>query len=58
MTVAQGFGPPRETYFAILLDRETLGPLIVASPAGGVDIEQVAEETPDKIYKVTKCYCI
>ncbi|XP_065830020.1 succinate--CoA ligase [GDP-forming] subunit beta, mitochondrial-like [Oscarella lobularis] len=52
VTVAQGFGPPRETYFAILLDRETLGPLIVASPAGGVDIEQVAEETPDKIYKV------
>jgi succinyl-CoA synthetase beta subunit len=42
----------RETYLAILMDREFQGPVIVASPEGGVDIEEVAEKTPDKIYKV------
>ena len=44
----------RETYLAILMDRAYEGPVIVASPEGGVDIEEVAEKTPDKIYKV--CY--
>jgi succinyl-CoA synthetase beta subunit len=42
----------RETYLAILMDRAFEGPVIVASPEGGVDIEEVAEKTPDKIYKV------
>ncbi|XP_028397959.1 succinate--CoA ligase [GDP-forming] subunit beta, mitochondrial-like [Dendronephthya gigantea] len=41
----------RETYLAILMDRAYEGPVIVASPEGGVDIEEVAEKTPDKIYK-------
>ncbi|CAB3987289.1 succinate-- ligase [GDP-forming] subunit beta, mitochondrial-like [Paramuricea clavata] len=41
----------RETYLAILMDRAFEGPVIVASPEGGVDIEEVAEKTPDKIYK-------
>mmetsp|Transcript_489 Transcript_489/g.977 ORF Transcript_489/g.977 Transcript_489/m.977 type:complete len:427 (-) Transcript_489:119-1399(-) len=38
-----------EKYFAILLDRKHMGPVIVASPKGGVDIEAVAEEDPDAI---------
>ncbi|XP_046840635.1 succinate--CoA ligase [GDP-forming] subunit beta, mitochondrial-like [Xenia sp. Carnegie-2017] len=42
----------RETYLAILMDTAYEGPVIVASPEGGVDIEEVAEKTPDKIYKV------
>ena len=42
----------RETYLAILMDRAFEGPVIVASPEGGMDIEEVAENTPDKIYKV------
>lgn len=42
----------RETYLAILMDRAYEGPVVVASPEGGVDIEEVAEKTPDKIYKV------
>lgn len=39
----------REYYFAILMDRKTQGPVIVASSQGGVDIETVAAETPDAI---------
>ncbi|XP_062523098.1 succinate--CoA ligase [GDP-forming] subunit beta, mitochondrial-like [Corticium candelabrum] len=50
--VTQGFGPPRETYFAILMDREYSGPTVVASAAGGMDIEQVAASTPEKIVTV------
>lgn len=41
-----------EYYFAILMDRDTNGPMIVASREGGMDIETVAAETPDRIIKV------
>jgi len=40
-----------ELYFSITLDRETGRDVIIASSEGGMDIEQVAEETPDKIIK-------
>lgn len=39
----------REYYLAILMDRTTQGPMIVASSQGGVDIETVAAETPEAI---------
>lgn len=42
----------KEYYLAILLDRATSYPVIVASTEGGVEIEKVAEETPEKITKV------
>ncbi len=42
----------KEYYLAILLDRATSRPVIVASTEGGVEIEKVARETPDKIAKV------
>jgi succinyl-CoA synthetase beta subunit len=42
----------KEYYLAILLDRATSRPVIVASTEGGVEIEKVAHETPDKIFKV------
>ncbi|VDD81472.1 unnamed protein product [Mesocestoides corti] len=42
----------REFYFAIALDRVTAGPMIIASSQGGVNIEQVAAETPDAIIKI------
>eukprot|EP01089_Gocevia_fonbrunei_P001048 TRINITY_DN10_c0_g1_i1.p1 TRINITY_DN10_c0_g1~~TRINITY_DN10_c0_g1_i1.p1 ORF type:complete len:448 (-),score=142.38 TRINITY_DN10_c0_g1_i1:38-1381(-) len=42
--------PDRELYFAILMDRGFNGPVMIASPRGGVDIEKVAEETPELIY--------
>lgn len=41
----------REAYFAILMDRASNGPVMVASPRGGVDIEQVAEDSPELIFK-------
>jgi succinyl-CoA synthetase beta subunit len=41
----------REAYFAILMDRETAGPMLVASPAGGMDIEKVAMDSPQLIFK-------
>src|ERR1019366_213031 len=42
----------KEYYLAILLDRTTSRPVIVASTEGGVEIEKVAHETPEKIAKV------
>lgn len=39
----------REFYLAILMDRATQSPVIVASSQGGMDIETVAKETPDAI---------
>ena len=50
--VAEALDIARETYFAILLDRGFQGPVLVGSPAGGVDIEEVAATTPEKIFKV------
>jgi succinyl-CoA synthetase beta subunit len=41
----------REIYFAILLDRATAAPLIVASTEGGVEIEAVAARSPEKIIR-------
>jgi succinyl-CoA synthetase beta subunit len=41
----------REIYFAILLDRATAAPLIVASTEGGVEIEAVAAKSPEKIIR-------
>ena len=40
-----------EIYFAILLDRATAAPLIVASTEGGVEIETVAAKSPEKIIR-------
>lgn len=42
----------KEYYLAITLDRATSKAVIIASTEGGVDIETVAEETPEKIIKV------
>ena len=39
----------REFYLAILMDRASQGPVIVASSQGGMDIETVAKESPDAI---------
>jgi len=49
--IAEAMDIKRETYLAILMDRAHNGPVIVASPAGGVDIEEVAEKTPELIFK-------
>src|SRR5215212_291487 len=49
--VAESADIGREIYFAILLDRATAAPLIVASTQGGVEIEAVAEKSPEKIIR-------
>ena len=41
----------RELYLAIVLDRASGAPMIIASTEGGVDIESVAEHTPEKIFR-------
>jgi succinyl-CoA synthetase beta subunit len=41
----------REIYFAILLDRATAAPVVVASTEGGVEIETVAAKSPEKIIR-------
>ncbi|MCH9031557.1 MAG: ADP-forming succinate--CoA ligase subunit beta [candidate division Zixibacteria bacterium] len=41
-----------ESYLGIILDRDTRRPVIMISPAGGIDIEEVAESTPEKIWKL------
>ena len=50
--VAEAIDITRETYFCIMMDRESNGPVIIASPDGGVDIEEVAEKTPERIKKM------
>ncbi len=49
--VAESADIAREVYFAILLDRATAAPLIVASTEGGVEIEAVAAKSPEKIMR-------
>lgn len=42
----------KEYYFGLIIDREAAKPLLMVSPEGGMDIEEVAEKHPDAIYKV------
>jgi len=48
--VAEALDITRETYFAILMDRQHNGPVMVGSPEGGVDIEEVAATKPEAIF--------
>ncbi|MDA0787322.1 MAG: acetate--CoA ligase family protein, partial [Proteobacteria bacterium] len=50
--VEEGCDIARELYLSLLVDRETSRIVIVASTEGGMDIETVAEETPEKIAQV------
>ncbi len=50
--IEQGLNIANELYLSILTDRATAKNVIMASEAGGMDIEAVAEETPEKIIKV------
>ncbi|SFC73619.1 succinyl-CoA synthetase beta subunit [Flexibacter flexilis DSM 6793] len=46
-----GASAPKEYYVSILLDRASGHNVIMASTEGGMDIEEVAEHTPEKIFK-------
>lgn len=45
-----GESEPAEFYMSMLLNRETSRNMLVYSPRGGMNIEEVAEETPDQIF--------
>ena len=47
--VAEALDIARETYLAILMDRENNGPVMIGSPMGGMDIEEVAASNPEAI---------
>jgi succinyl-CoA synthetase beta subunit len=50
--VEEGSSIDRELYLSMLVDREVSRVAFIASAAGGMDIEKVAEETPEKIFTV------
>ncbi|HEU4935160.1 MAG TPA: ADP-forming succinate--CoA ligase subunit beta [Vicinamibacterales bacterium] len=49
--VEQGVKIKRELYLGIVIDRSTEKPVLMVSPDGGVEIEKVAEQTPERIFK-------
>ncbi len=53
LLIEEGLPIDREFYLGITLDRVTGRNVFMASPAGGMDIEKVAEETPELIFKET-----
>ena len=50
--VEEGSDIERELYLSMLVDREVSRIAFIASAAGGMDIEQVAAETPEKIFSI------
>jgi succinyl-CoA synthetase beta subunit len=52
LLVEEGLPIEKELYLSILPDRATAKNVIMASEAGGMDIEEVAEKTPEKLIKV------
>jgi len=51
--IEDGMAIAKELYLGIVVDRETSQVLIMASEAGGMEIEEVAAATPEKIFKET-----
>jgi succinyl-CoA synthetase beta subunit len=49
--VAEAAEIARELYVAVLLDRASSAPVVIASTEGGMDIETVAEHTPEKLFR-------
>jgi succinyl-CoA synthetase beta subunit len=49
--IEEGLQIDRELYLSILIDRATACPVVIASAAGGMDIEEVAAKEPQKILR-------
>jgi succinyl-CoA synthetase beta subunit len=49
--VEEGVGIARELYLSVLVDRSTKRPVFMVSAAGGMDIEEVAAMTPERIHR-------
>jgi succinyl-CoA synthetase beta subunit len=52
LLIEEGLQMTRELYLSLVLDRAAGKPVMMASAAGGMDIEEVAAKTPDKIARV------
>ncbi len=52
LLIEEGLEIEKELYLGILIDRSRQRPLVMASAAGGVDIEQVALDTPELIHRL------
>jgi succinyl-CoA synthetase beta subunit len=53
LLIEEGLPIDKEFYLGIVLDRANGRPVFMASAAGGMDIEEVAAKTPEKIFKET-----
>jgi succinyl-CoA synthetase beta subunit len=51
LLIEQGLRIKRELYLGLVIDRATEKPVLMVSPDGGVEIEKVAAETPERIFK-------
>src|SRR5213592_827596 len=51
--IEEGLQMTRELYLSLVLDRSSGKFVMMASAAGGMDIEEVAEKTPEKIVRVS-----
>jgi succinyl-CoA synthetase beta subunit len=51
LLVEEGLGIARELYLSMLVDRASKKPVMMVSAEGGVDIEEVAAKTPEKIHR-------
>ena len=49
--VEEGLQIERELYLGVVVDREAGGPVVIMSSEGGMEIEEVAHNTPEKIFK-------
>ncbi len=49
--IEEGLQIARELYLSVIIDRATGSPVVIASAAGGMEIEEVAKSTPEKILK-------
>ena len=56
--VEQGTDIARELYLSVVLDRATACLTVMASPDGGMDIEAVAEKTPERIFTTRLDGCL
>jgi succinyl-CoA synthetase beta subunit len=51
LLIEEGLDIKRELYLSVLVDRSTGTPIVMASTAGGMEIEEVAKEHPEKILR-------
>jgi succinyl-CoA synthetase beta subunit len=51
LLIEEGAGIAKELYLSLLVDRDTGWPVFIASTEGGMEIEEVAAHTPEKIIK-------